>query len=397
MERDPSDTETGWSSTSRRKFLAASGLTAVAALGGCQSGDGGTDDMDVVRWGSLPIAAIAETLVAEERGYFEERNIELEWERVVQPTQASPQLTTGELDIVSSSIGAGMFNSIAQGIPVQVVADQTQYWRGQPSGLRVWVRDDLYTEGMSLSDIPGKPVIANPSDGSSIEYVWARVLQTQGMTWDDVEVETLQFQDHIPAMEAGEIDATAIPDPLGLQLAGQAGARQLMYGSEVVPRCQIGMYMFGEPFMNQRTDVAVRWLEGYLLGVREFYEMGGFPNEEVATIISDEIDIPVSAIQSSIPSLPHRNGKVNADSVMRQQEFHACSGYIDDTVPEDEVINEELLDRALENVGRLDPEEAKPSVDTIHQWSDDAPSPYAEVGDVIPMDDFPTESSCRPS
>ena len=379
--------------TSRRGFLAFGGAAVTASLGGCLGTVGETTD--TVAFGTLPIAAVAEVFVAKDRGFFADRNIEIETERITGATQAVPQLASGDLDVASGSIGAGVFNSIAQDVPVRAVADQTQYWDDQPSGNRFWIREELYEEGMSFSDLPENPTIAINGEATAMDYLVGRLLQLNGMGWDDVTVTEMPFPDMISAMGSGEIDACTIPDPLGLQVAQQTGARQLLYGSQLAPRMQIATYFFGEPFMEDRPDVARRWLEAYLLGIREYYDQGGFPNEEVASIISEEIEVPVPAIQASIPSLVHKNGRINVDSLMRQQEFHACRGYLDETVSADEVVDETLLDAALEEVGRLDESEATPSVDTIHEWSETAPAPYPPVGEIMVPEDFPGEQICE--
>lgn len=373
--------------------MALGGTVALSSLGGCLGGVAETTD--TVAFGTLPIAAVAEVFIARDRGFFEERDIELEIERITGASQAVPELASGDLDVASGSIGAGVFNSIAQGVPVRAVADQTQYWDDQPSGNRFWIREELYSEGMSFSDLPEDPTVAINSEAGSMDYLLGRLLQLNDMGWDDVTVTQMPFPDMIPAMGSGEIDACTIPDPLGLQVASETGAGQLLYGSQLAPRMQIATYFFGEPFMEERSDVARRWLEAYLLGVREYYDMGGFPNEEVASIISEEIEVPVPAIRASIPSLVHKNGRMNVDSLMRQQEYHACRGYLDDTVEAEEVVDESLLDAALEEVGRLDEEEATPSVETIHEWGETAPAPYAPVGELAVPDGFPNDRICE--
>lgn len=378
---------------SRRNFLALGGAVTVSSLGGCLGEIAETTD--TVSFGTLPIAAVAEIFIARDRGFFADRDIELEIERITGASQAVPELASGDLDVASGSIGAGMFNSIAQGVPVRAVADQTQYWERQPSGNRFWIRQELYSEGMSFSDLPENPTVAINTEANAMDYLLGRLLQLNDMGWGDVSVTAMPFPDMISAMGSGEIDACTIPDPLGLQVASETGAGQLMYGSQLAPRMQIATYFFGEPFAEDRPDVARRWLEAYLLGVREYYEMGGFPSEEVASIVNEEIEIPVPAIRASVPSLVHKNGRINVDSLMRQQEYHACRGYLDETVAADEVVDQSLLDAALEEVGRLDEEEATPSVATMEEWSQAAPAPYPPVGAVTVPDGFPDDRICE--
>lgn len=377
--------------TTRRGFLAATGSAAALSVTGCL-GDSGPDE---VSFGTIPIAAVAEVFLAEERGYFEDRNIELDMERIEGFGEVVPRLASGDLDVATGSISAGLINAIAGGQPVQVVADQTQYWENQPSANRFWVAEEYYTEGMTIDDLPQEFTYAVNAQGSSIDYLLGKLLQQTDVTFDDVDIVQMPFPQMVSAMAQGDLDVCSIPDPLGLQLPREANAGQLLYGSQLAPRMQIGVYIYGEPFMQERPDVAQRWLEAYLLGVREYYDMGGYQNEEVAGIISDTIEVPVPAIRSSVPSLPQKNGRVNKASLMEMQDYLECRGFLEETVEESEIVNEEFLDGALEEVGELDASAATPSVSTIDEWRENAPNPWPPVGEMLPPKTFPTNSLCE--
>ncbi|MFW6017892.1 MAG: ABC transporter substrate-binding protein [Halapricum sp.] len=391
-----SDRRDGKQTSTRRRFLAAASATATAGIAGCNgllgSSSESNTDPDTVTFGTLTIPAVSEILVARDRGYFEERDIELEIERIQSAPQATPRLASGDLDTATGSVGASLFNSVAQGVEINVVADQTQYWRGQPSSNKVLIRPEAYTEGMTLSDVSEDFTIALHGQGNVDAYIWARLLQRNDMTWDDVQTTEILYTNMTSAMSAGEIDAAAIPDPLGLGMIDETGAERLLYASEVAPRMQIGVYLFGEPFMEDRPEVARRWLEAYLLGVRKFYELGGFPSEEVASIVSEEFDLPTDLIQMSIPSLPHKDGRVNRESIMSQQAYHHCRGEVEEQAEESAIVDESLLEDALEEVGRLD--DPEPSVETVNEWGQNSPVPYSEI-EVDEPEGFPSDSLCE--
>lgn len=381
----------GRSATSRRGFLTVAGAAVVGSTAGCiGSGEAGSE---TVTFGTLTIPAVAEVLIARERGFFEERDVEIEVERIQSAPQATPRLANGDLDVATGSIGASLFNAAARGVDISVVADQTQYWRGQPSANKILVRDAVYSEGMSIADVSEDFTIALHGQGNVDSYIWGRLLQHNDMTWADVSTTEIMYTNMSGAMAAGEIDACAIPDPLGLQLIRQTGARQLLNASAIAPRMQIGVYLFGGPFANDRPDVARRWLEGYLLGVREYYEMGGFPDEEVASIVSDEFGLPESAIRASVPSLPHKNGRLNTKSIANQQTYHACRNVVEQPVETSEIVEETFLDDALDAVGRLD--DPTPSVETIREWGEQAPSSYAPIDTISTPEDFPEDALCE--
>ncbi|EMA62899.1 ABC transporter substrate-binding protein [Halorubrum lipolyticum] len=350
-------------------------------------------------FGTLPIATVVPILIAQEEGYFEERNIEVERERINGVPLAAPQLASGDIDVAAGSFGASIANSISQDVPIKIAADMAQHYPNVPGAARVWAREGIYSEDATFPEIAdavdGPLTVAHNAEGGSLDYVLGRVLTAYDMSWEDVEVNEIQFSNMVSALMSGDVDACIAPDPLGLALANNANAGHVLYASAVAPRMQIAAYFFGGPFIEQRTDVAVRWLEGYLKGVRTYYEMGSYPDDEVATIINEAFDINKQAIKSSVPAIPNKNGRVNQDDVMRQQEYHACRGYVDNPVERSELFDTSLLSEALDSVGRVSEAEAAPSPDQVRQWGENAPRPYTPIGEISELPDFPGDTICQ--
>ena len=382
---------------SRRDVLAATGTTALASLAGCSGVIGGSTD--TVTFGSLPLATVAPVLIAEEKGFFADRNIELERERIGGVPLATPKLASGDLDVAAGSIGASVFNSIAQDVPIRIVADFAKHYPKMPSAARLWAREGIYSEDATFDDLvatnDGTLTVAHNAKGGSLDYILGRILDISNAGWEDVTVKEIQFSDMIPAMLSNEIDAAIAPDPLGLALASNANAGHVVYASAVLPRFQMAGYFYGGPFMENRSDVAVRWLEALILGIREYYEMGSYPNDEVASLVNEAFDINKQAIKSSVPALPHKNGAVNVDSLARQQEYHSCRGNVEETVSRDKFHDVELRTKALDAVGKLEPDEAEPSPDLLEEWGKAAPRPYHPIGESYPLSNFPNDSVCR--
>jgi ABC-type nitrate/sulfonate/bicarbonate transport system substrate-binding protein len=382
---------------SRRQFLGAVGGSAVAAVGGCLGSSGG--GVDTVTFGTLPLATVVPILIAQDEGYFADRNIEVERERINGVPLATPQLASGDIDVAAGSFGASIANSIAQDVPIRIAADMAQHYPNVPGAARVWAREGIYSADATFPEIAdavdGSLTVAHNAEGGSLDYVLGRVLAAHDMTWDEVAVSEIQFSNMVSAMISGDTDVCIAPDPLGLALANNANAGHVLYASAVAPRMQIAAYFFGGPFIEQRSDVAVRWLEGYLQGIRQYYEMGSYPDDAVATLINEAFDIDKRAIKSSVPAIPNKNGRVNQDDVLAQQEYHACRGYIDDTVDRSTLFETSLLSEALDSVGRVDEAEATPSPDQVEQWGENAPQPYTPIGEISRLPDFPSDTVCQ--
>ena len=75
--------------------------------------------------GISPVMSSAAMFIAKERGYFEEQGIN----PIINPFKASgakmvPFLATGQLFVGGGNVNAGMYNAIANDIPIKIVTDK---------------------------------------------------------------------------------------------------------------------------------------------------------------------------------------------------------------------------------------------------------------------------------
>ena len=125
--------------------------------------------------------------IAQERGYYAEEGIVVEEIPFDTSTTMLPALAAGQIDVATGGIAAGLFNAIAQGIPVRIVLDVWTAGAGNESG-GLLVRKDLIDSGQvrTLADLRGRR-IGITSHGHATEFALDLALQREGLSMDDVE------------------------------------------------------------------------------------------------------------------------------------------------------------------------------------------------------------------
>src|SRR5262245_16777945 len=78
-----------------------------------------------VKVGVLRSAVDGPIYIAYERGYFKEQGIGLELADFADTNEMVPLLAQGQLQVGGSSVAASLFNAIARGIPLKLVADKS--------------------------------------------------------------------------------------------------------------------------------------------------------------------------------------------------------------------------------------------------------------------------------
>jgi len=117
----------------------------------------------------------------------------------------------------------------------------------------------------SFKELKGKRVALNR--GSNVHYLLLKVLEREGLAYDDIEVKYLPPADARAAFESGSIDAWVIWDPFAQAAIEQIGARILVAGHDEVHNYNFylstGTYAKAHPdvlkWTIEQVDITNKW------------------------------------------------------------------------------------------------------------------------------------------
>ena len=147
----------------------------------------------------VPSVPAGSTLIAERKGYFRDAGLDVTIERIDSMGKAVAFLAVNHVQVAQGGINAGIFNAIAQGLPVTLALDGGS----TPLYHRLLVRRDLADKIKSVADLKGRSVGLS-APGSTSMYEMAMTLATAGLTLRDVEVKNLAFA-QMPASPTSSI------------------------------------------------------------------------------------------------------------------------------------------------------------------------------------------------
>jgi NitT/TauT family transport system substrate-binding protein len=223
-----------------------------------------------IRLGEIGILAGAGYYLAMEKGYFAEQGLEIEPITFATTAQMTAPLAAGQLDVGTGATSAGLFNAIARGVDIKLVADQGHTEDGRPGNALV-VRRAAVEAGQlrDVTDLRGRRVaIASTSIGviSDVRGYLAR----GGLTLSDVVLEQMGFPDMIPSLSNGSVDAAIVVEPFLTLLQRSGVGTRWLWDYEVNPNHQVAVILYGPGFVREQPEAARRWMVGYLRGVRYF-------------------------------------------------------------------------------------------------------------------------------
>lgn len=345
-----------------RKFflLTLISILVVIAFQGCAKAPTAEPeslpDLGKIKVGYVPV--IAPIYIAYEKGYFKEQGLDVELVPFDSGAKMVAALSAGQLDVGSGEAGTALLNAIDQDFDVKVVMGTGSMPKGYGPNPFL-VRKDLYDSGevTEPADLKGKKVAVNVPRGM-VEYLVSEVLAKGDLTIDDVELVVLPFPEMSVAFANKAIDAAIMTEPLASKAVNDGLAVVLLGGDEIVDRMQISVMYFGKRLLDPANwEVGVRYLMGHLKAVREVYG-GGWKDEEIATIVSEYINMPVPVIQNSVKPYGEPNGAINEATIENVQKYFIERGYVDydQVIPLSEMLEPGFLEEALKRSGTFEEE-----------------------------------------
>jgi NitT/TauT family transport system substrate-binding protein len=266
-------------------------------------------------------------------------------------------LGVGQLDVGGGAPSAGLYNAIARGISIKIVADRGSDPPGYGfSGLLV--RKDLVTSGKykTYADLKGMKV-AEPAKGTSDMVQVVKACEAGHLKYDDVEHIYMSFSDMVAALHNASIDAAMALEPWAT-LAIRDGSAVRIAGSDAYyPNEQITVVVYSSAFPDKRPDVAKRFMVAYVRALRYYHDglrnghLSGPTANDVISIVSGALKLDPGVLREMIAASMDPDGRVNVKSLVEDYNVYKAAGLINGEVTMDKVVDMSFVDAAVKTLG----------------------------------------------
>jgi NitT/TauT family transport system substrate-binding protein len=318
------------------------------------------DTLDVVKLGVGPDSlTYTPFYLADRLGFFKAEGLDVQFITIDSAAHMVAPLGVGQLDVGGGAISAGLYNAVARGIDIRIVADLGSDPPGYGFQTLV-VRKSLVASGgfKSLKDLKGKS-IAITAKGISTTALAAALLKKAGLSIDDVNLVYMPVADQIVALSTGALDASLMPEP-GPTIAEKKNvAVKVMHDDAFYPNQQLVVMLYGSSLLHDRREVGVRFMRAYLKAVRLYNDnlrngkISGPAADKIMTIFAEETHQDRSVLSLVTPPGNNPNGRLNVTSMRSDYDFFKGQGMIEGaaTGPESAVDSSFATD-ALKKMGR---------------------------------------------
>jgi NitT/TauT family transport system substrate-binding protein len=317
---------------------------------------------DQVRIGIARTMSDSGYYIADALGFFRDEGIEVSLIDFKSAAQMVAPLGSGELDVGGGTVSAGLYNAVARGINLKVVADQASMKPGYGYS-SLMVRKDLVDGGRykSFADLKGmKVAIGAPGTGTASAL--NETLKRGGLKYADVEVVYLGFPEHLPAYRNKAIDASITNEPTMTRAIEENAATRIVGNDVTYPDQQTAVVFYADAFAKKR-ELAERFMRAYLRGVRVYNDalkdgrFAGPRADEVIGILTKATPIKDAALfRRIVPSWANPDGAVNLTGLRADLAFFRALGLIENKdIAVDQVVDNSFVRAAVEKLGPYRP------------------------------------------
>lgn len=299
------------------------------------------------------------TLVALDRGYFEQEELDIEIIEAGGRRDAVPLLSTGEMDACPQSMSLEFARAWDPERPFIMAADHGAAGGGAGG---IVARPQLVETGRlrDFADLRGLRIGVSPIRGDHDWRTFATALQRGGLTFDDVEVVTCDFGDaRHRGLAEGTIDLTTVSRPSSIVEGREAGVFVLWKRDSEVeagPR-QGRTVVFSHAFWSERPDEARRYLVAHLRAVRDYHNAFAHDvgRDAMIDLLARQSGEARSTVEQTPPVELNPDGYIDTKSVAEDLDWYAEQGVLAKPIAAERLVDYRFQEAALAELGRYQP------------------------------------------
>ncbi len=306
-----------------------------------------------VRLGIIGNLTDAPILIADAKGYFKSAGLDVEISNFNTAAQMVAPLGTGQLDIGGGTVSAGLFNAVARGVDIKIVADKSSMLPGR-AALNFVVRKDLADQIKDYKDLKGRTIATTPL-GTSVEVELHEILKKGNLKFDDVKQVTMNFPDMLTAFSNKSIDVAVSIEPFTTQGVEKGLIVRWKGMDEIYPNHMVSVLLYSPVFAKAHPDAAKSFMVAYIKGARDYIDAftKNKNKDEIVSILTKRTNVKDPALYDKMTVFGvSPDGTVNLKSLAYDQDYYLQTGQIQKKIDLSTLVDQQYVDYAVKELGK---------------------------------------------
>ncbi len=303
-------------------------------------------------------ATDAALFVADKKGYFKAKGLDVNFIAFDSGARMIAPFASGDLDVGAGGPSAGLYNAVARGIDIRIVADKSSTPPGRPINFLL-VRKDHVESGRykTLADLKGMKV-AGAAPGGAATTTLDKLLEKAGLRIADVERVYLGFPQQVIALQNKAVDAALPTEPSASEGVKNGSAVRIIGDDEIYPNHQLAAIFYAGQFAANKPEAARRFMRAYIRGARDYADaivngkLSGPKGEEMIAILTASSQIKDPEIYRAITAANiDPDGKLGVESLKEDLAIFTKEGLIEGKVDINKVIDTSFAETVVRELG----------------------------------------------
>jgi NitT/TauT family transport system substrate-binding protein len=258
---------------------------------------------------------------------------------------ALPLLIKGELDVMGGTNSYSIYNAMAQGAAIKIVASRGINLDSECPYNATMVRKDLgfSIKTLTTENIRGRRVGINPK--SSTAFLFDRFLERYGLSLTDMQIVDIPNTLKAEAFSNGAIDFSRAGEPWVTRLAQAGSAEVLLPDLDLFPEYDQGFVLYGERLLVKDRNLGIRFMKAYMKALATLEEGKTARNIE---IISKHTKLDSDFLNLACwPGMRPGSG-INIESVLEFLQWGVGEGHLDRVLEPEKFWDPSFIMKAAE-------------------------------------------------
>ncbi|TWH00576.1 NitT/TauT family transport system substrate-binding protein [Mesorhizobium sp. J18] len=337
----------------RRKFgTVALASTAAAVVGAMTLSPAVAADK--INVGILSLASHSPSIIAEERGYYAEQGLEVEFVSFQAAQPMAVAIASGDVDFGLTAISGGLISLADKGV-IKVVGGALQEY-DDIEGQKVIVSKKAHDEGVKTpADLKGR-TFGITTTGSSFHYMAHKIADKEGFDRAEIKLKPLQkVPAVIAALKSGQIDAWSIQPNIADNLTSGPDVVEIGSISDYIPNYQVTTVFTSTANATDKQDLVKRFLAALSKGIADYnaaFVDKTMSEEDTAELVKAihkylYTDQPLEKADPQIRAGAMRfneNARMNVASIEDQLEWFKSEGLVPEGVTMDKLVDTSFVE-----------------------------------------------------
>ena len=202
----------------------------------------------------------------------------------------------------------------------------------------------------SPGQLRGRRIVTDPTNFEGF-YV-EKLLNTAGLTLDDIEMVDVPTPARAEALEKGTIDLATASEPWVTRILQAEHAVIWMPIQQVMPDLQLAFIAYGPTLLDENPDAGRRFMVAYLKAVQQ-YNKG--KTERNLEILAEHTGLDQELLKEACWPSFRDDGKINVQSVLDFQAWAVEKGLLDSPATEEQFWDPSFVEYANQVLGTPSP------------------------------------------